>query len=447
MDIKSPKSEPAKSFEKLNTEKAEKPEITSKPSQKPDIKPKNKIEQRKIDPKKEPNHNLQPRKIDPKTPPRHKLESRKIDPTKEPKNKLLPRNIDPATPSKHKIESRKIDHNKEPKHKIRPHQITPEVSKNKVEQITSNAPVSTVKSSVTSPSKTNSFDNGKQKECGRCHQIKSIDKYGARMMEGKKIPFSRCKKCRIDINQIYKYNNKAKIIQNVYNGKLKGQCQMCSVDIKKLPSLEFHHLDPKLKSGRGISLSRNWEETQKQIEREKVTILCENCHTKQRSKYYNSHEKIIKENNLSPSATNNQISSYINSRLPNADYGVRRQVIRSIKKQIIINHLYEGKCVGCREVSTDNNLPALQLHHRDKNNTYRMSKTYNYLRNLEMKEIIEKLKEENCIPLCGNCHRMEQATQFKNNYEKIVAPEYWVNIKKTYEKIEKNIKNFKFMSE
>ena len=76
-----------------------------------------------------------------------------------------------------------------------------------------------------------------------------------------------------------------------------------------------------------------------------------------------------------------------------------------------------------------------------------MSKTYNYLRYLEMKEIIEKIKEENCITLCANCHRMEQATQFKKNYEEIVSPEHWDNIKKSYENIENNIKNFKFKSE
>jgi len=39
---------------------------------------------------------------------------------------------------------------------------------------------------------------------------------------------------------------------------------------------------------------------------------------------------------------------------------------------------------------------------------------------------------------------MEQSTQFKNNYEKIVKPEHWDQIKKDYERIEKNIENFKF---
>jgi len=266
------------------------------------------------------------------------------------------------------------------------------------------------------------------------------------MSKGKTRLFSRCKKCKIEVNQVYKYKNKVKIIQNVYNGELNGKCQMCSTNIEKLPSLQFHHLDQKLKSGKGISMSRNWEETKKQVEREKATILCENCHTKQRSKYYNKHVKIIQENNLSPLASNNQISQYVKNKLPNANYEVRRQVTRSIKKKIVIDHLYEGKCFGCGDVNTKENLPALQFHHRDKNNPYKMSKTYDNLRDLEIKEIIKKLKKDNCISLCGDCHRMEQATQFKNNYEKIVEPEYWDDIKKYYEMLENNIKNFKFKS-
>ncbi|NVM37313.1 MAG: hypothetical protein HWN81_17075, partial [Candidatus Lokiarchaeota archaeon] len=291
------------------------------------------------------------------------------------------------------------------------------------------------------------YSDEESKECGRCHQIKPYNEYGARIMGGKKILFSRCKKCRIDIKQIYQYNNKVKILRNVYNGKLKGKCQICSTDVKRLPSLEFHHKDPKLKGVKSFSLYRNWEKTKKQIEKEKATILCVNCHTKQRSKHYNNYEKIIKECKLDSLSSNNQIFQYVNNKLPNADYEARRQVTRNIKKQIVINYLYGGKCVGCRDISTKNNLPALQFHHRDKENPYKMSKTYVNLRNLETKEIIKKLKQENCITLCGNCHKMEQSTHFKNYYEKIVRPEYWNLIKKDYERIEKNIENFKFKSE
>jgi hypothetical protein len=535
MDIDSPKSEPEKSYEKTNTEKAGKDVIASKPDDKPknnkiDYKDK-KIEASSQKPKDKPKNKIEPRKIDIQKEPRNKIKLRQMDIQKEPRNKIQRQKSNPLTPPRNKIKLRQMNIQKEPRNRIQPQRsknriernpasepknsANPEVSQLSLEKIKGELKkfnwktISenwTVKVSVNKeitlkpyelPSKENPlykhkewlqtvynhktwnlndnmlrkisgvsngtiyswrnklnvptkqpkqklFRDGKRKECGQCHQIKPIDKFGSRMSRGKTRLFSRCKKCKIEVNQVYRYKNKVKIIQNIYNGELNGKCQMCSTNVEKLPSLEFHHLDPKLKSGEAISMSRNWEETKKQVEREKATILCENCHTKQRSKYYNSHEKIIQENNLSPLASNNQISQYVKNKLPNANYEVRRQVKHSIKKQIIIDHLYEGKCVGCGDISTKDNLPALQFHHRDKNNPYKMSKTYDNLRYLENKEIIKKLKEDNCIPLCGNCHRMEQSTQFKNNYEKIVNPEHWDNIKKNYEMIENNIKNFKF---
>ncbi|MFX0022823.1 MAG: hypothetical protein ACFE9S_10885 [Candidatus Hermodarchaeota archaeon] len=91
------------------------------------------------------------------------------------------------------------------------------------------------------------YNNGRVKECGRFHQIKPYEEYGTRKSLGKKRLFSRCKECRIEINQIYQYKNKLKIIQNLYNGKLKDKCQICSTDIKRLPSLEFDHTNPRLK--------------------------------------------------------------------------------------------------------------------------------------------------------------------------------------------------------
>lgn len=288
------------------------------------------------------------------------------------------------------------------------------------------------------------YNNGRVKECGRCHQIKPYNEFGARVSNGKKRIFSCCKECRIEMNQIYQYRNKVKIIQNIYNGKLNGKCQTYSTDVKRLPALEFHHINPKLKGLKRISLYRNWEQTKTQIEKEKAILLCVNCHTKQRSKYYLEYEKTIQESNLSPLSNNNQINQYVKNKLPNADYEVRRQISRNIKKQIVINQLYSGKCVGCGDMSIENNLPALQFHHRDKQNPYKMSKTYVNLRNLEIIRIISKLKQEDCIILCGNCHRMVQSTYFKKRYEQIINPEHWDQIKKDFERIEKNIENFKF---
>ena len=128
MNFNSPKSEPNKSFKKMDTKKIEKTELAPKPDQKPNDEPKNKIESpkidlgtlsrnkiepRKIDPKKEPKHKLTPRKIDPKAPTRHKIESRKIDPTKEPKYKLQHQRIDFYNPKNIKKNASRLDKIKE----------------------------------------------------------------------------------------------------------------------------------------------------------------------------------------------------------------------------------------------------------------------------------------------------------------------------------------------
>jgi len=105
MNFNSPKSEPAKSFEKRNVEKDKKTEVASKPEQKPNNKPKNKIERPKID--------LQ----------------------KEPRNKIQREKFNPLTPSKNKIERLTFHPNRESIKKIHTQHFTPEKSKNKIEQV------------------------------------------------------------------------------------------------------------------------------------------------------------------------------------------------------------------------------------------------------------------------------------------------------------------------
>ena len=140
MNLNSPKSEPKKSLEKPNTKKAEKDEITSKP----DDKPRNKIEPRKLNPKAPPRNKIEPRKIDPKKGPKHKIEHRKIDPKAPPRNKIEPRKLNPKAPPRHRIEPRKIDPKKEPKHKIKHRKLDPKAPhRHKIEppKINSKAPL------------------------------------------------------------------------------------------------------------------------------------------------------------------------------------------------------------------------------------------------------------------------------------------------------------------
>ena len=131
VDLKSPKAEPAKSFEKPNIEKAEKQEIASKPDDKPKLK--NKIERPKTDFKKEPKNKIQREKIDLLSPSRNKIERPKVDFNKESKNKIQREKINLLTPSRNKIERPKFEPKRESINKIQPQRFTPEKSKNKIE--------------------------------------------------------------------------------------------------------------------------------------------------------------------------------------------------------------------------------------------------------------------------------------------------------------------------
>jgi hypothetical protein len=107
---------------KFDSVKTENTEIASKPAQKPNDRPSNKILRSKIDINKEPRNKIQREKINLSTPPRNKIDRLKIDINAPTRNKIQPRVIDPKNPSRHKIEPRKIDPNKEPKHKLTPRQ-------------------------------------------------------------------------------------------------------------------------------------------------------------------------------------------------------------------------------------------------------------------------------------------------------------------------------------
>lgn len=75
--------------------------------------------------------------------------------------------------------------------------------------------------------------------------------------------------------------------------------------------------------------------------------------------------------------------------------------------------------IGCEKCGLDlNYLPALEFHHIDSK-----LKTIDWgkLRSQPIHEILNILKKEKCILLCGNCHKMETATIFLENKNLILA--------------------------
>jgi len=284
--------------------------------------------------------------------------------------------------------------------------------------------------------------DGKSKECGKCHEIKQITEYAQRVMRGKKTLRSICNSCKVENKQIYQFKNKFKVVQNIYNGELKGKCLKCNIGVEFLPVLEFHHLNIDLKINKRINFNLNWKKIKQQLEQEKVMILCVNCHSQDNSKIYNKYKKLIQRKSFGANATNKEIKKYVKSYVSIPNHSNR--VIQLIKKKEIINQLYGGKCIGCGKITAHDNLPALHFHHRDGDNLHPGSETFNAIKNKEFSLMKKQLKKENCIAICGNCHKMQRTFHFKNNYEKVVYPEYWNQIKKYYRMIEDNIKKFEF---
>ncbi|MFX1376472.1 MAG: hypothetical protein ACFFA0_11720 [Promethearchaeota archaeon] len=290
------------------------------------------------------------------------------------------------------------------------------------------------------------YDNGNKRVCGKCHQIKPYSNFLKRR-DGVNISYrSLCKQCYIEKTLVYALNNKYKIIMNLYNKNLKGKCTKCNSNISNLPTLEFHHPNPKLKSGQ-IKLSRNWEKTLKRLEKEQVIILCRNCHKRETSNLYNRYKEIIQKGEFDSHASNHQILQYVKHSLNQSNqYQINQQIVFHIKKRLVINQLYNGKCVGCGKITTENNLPSLHFHHRDGNNPHK-GHTWRKIKQHTISSIKMILKQENCIALCSNCHILIDSHQYKKSYKEIVKSEYWNQIQNKYNIIENNIKNYKFKLE
>jgi len=295
------------------------------------------------------------------------------------------------------------------------------------------------------------FNDGERKECGRCHEIKPFDNFEFRRDSRKENGYYRnnCKECRLECKQIYALRNKCKIIQNIYKGKLKGKCQKCNTSIERLPSLDFHHPIPELKSRRIKFGHINWEKAMKKLENERVNLECKNCHSQEQAKNYYKYERFIQgfekkfqEGNPNPAQIEKAIGKLVRQHSEHIHVNDRPQFKRWVRKYIVISELYNGKCIACEQITIKNNLPGLQFHHRNLKNPNR--KKWKKLLFRPIPEIVKILKSENCVGICANCQRMIHSHQFKKNHENIVESEYWDRIKLYYKIAEKNIESFKF---
>jgi len=281
------------------------------------------------------------------------------------------------------------------------------------------------------------FNDGKRKECGRCHEIKSINEF-EKYMRSRKTAY--CKPCRLEYKQIRALQNKTNIIRNIYGGKYAEKCPECDTTIVKVPTFDFHHPIKELKTKR-INFHGNWMNTLKKLEKEKAIPLCRNCHLKKQSKYYNKYKDLIEKKNdfeSSISGIEKDLYFLIYQSYPHKGHKEGYQIKSWISKRIVIKRLYNGNCIGCGET----NLAALQFHHRDI--TKKTFHKYDKLRYTTIKKIEKKLIQDDAVCLCGNCHRMIGAYYFEKNHQEIIGSKYFLEIGKFYEQLKENIKNFQF---
>ncbi len=293
------------------------------------------------------------------------------------------------------------------------------------------------------------FNDGKRKECGKCHKIKMHREFSKRQGRLRSI----CDQCRNILNLIKNFKKKLRVIIENYNSK----CSNCNVSIEKLPSLEFHHLNPKSKSCSWKSLrGRNYNKTLDLLHKDNVVVLCKNCHIMikstifkqfknlilQSSLFLNNPEEI--EKNIDISLNNNW---FIKTKIRQVKYykSKAKYIIKKwIKKRYIVEKLYGGTCIGCQEITIENNLPSLGFHHilpSKKDTVIKWDKISKY----SIKKITNLLIDEKCVCLYSNCHSMMHSKTFNRSINDILGDKHHsliYQIRSDYNKIISNIKNY-----
>ena len=131
---------------------------------------------------------------------------------------------------------------------------------------------------------------------------------------------------------------------------------------------------------------------------------------------------------------------------------LRAKIREWIKKRYIIERLYEGRCVGCREVSVENNLTALEFHHYNAEIEHKLK--WESLEALDTSLIMKQLINQKCLCLCSNCHSLihsrfsEFAIEILNKfYSQDLLKQKVEEIERKYNEMFNNISSFEVKHE
>lgn len=266
--------------------------------------------------------------------------------------------------------------------------------------------------------------------CARCKRMLSFDKFDT--YDGK--IRSMCIKCdniRDGINRFQKKllaaifitlkYEKGMVVEEFLQRVDRGEkfdvdikCPGCGLDLCFLPSYDFHHPNPAIKTVSWKKLAvKKVEEIITTLDEEQCVFLCGNCHRLKKSTFIMEHLDEILTENIDWKHYNDN---------------ARKNLRRSIRKKKIFEDLYNGVCFYCKKRMVDK-LAVIDFHH-----TIQELKEHTWSKDLRDIEDIEWVKKillkEKQVGACHNCHYMETAIYFNNNKYEILSKYLLCNILK-----------------
>ena len=251
-----------------------------------------------------------------------------------------------------------------------------------------------------------------------------------------------------DLAQVKMFVKERKLIEDlnkIYFGEdfkeeHRQVCVECKREIINLPAVQFHHFGEKSTSWDVIKFLPYQEILDKMI-KEKAFPMCVNCHEKKQAKLFEVFKDSIYKENLFK-LNGAQIHKLINEDLKNKEKKrSKSKILAWVKKRLIIEQLYEGKCIGCDLICDKSTLPSFIFHHR----TEKKSSIWSKMKTKSLDEIYNWIKNDECVNLCANCHSLISAAIFLKYADVILKNDLLkteLNLK--FKDIKKRIAKFTF---
>jgi len=246
--------------------------------------------------------------------------------------------------------------------------------------------------------------------CKKCQSIEdSITRFQKKIVAAIFVLLKDAKKVK-DANQFLE------MLYQCQKFDIDVKCPKCGLGLNFLPTLQFHHLDKKLKTISWGNFSDNGiERIITYLDEEKCVLMCSNCHMYEKSIFIVEHlSEISNSENICWSRYNNN---------------EKKNFRRAIKKKRIIDDLYESRCVYCNksiyneDELLDRFFAAVDFHH-----TIKKLKKYTWGKHLRDRENIlyieNILLKEKQVASCRNCHFMMKAKNFNDSTKHEIFSKY-----------------------